>query len=132
MNAPVSAHSPRFSRWLILALVCLALVQLRTAVLAAQRIAQAVADNPPPALDLLAGALWTGAFCAAAWQVFRRARQAYPWAWALISAFGLFTLARLALFAQADYDRARLPLWGLVGLFLMLNLITAVLYGVRR
>jgi prolipoprotein diacylglyceryltransferase len=73
-------------------------------------------------LEFAAGAFW--ALCAAvicSWLWRRRPDAAQKTVW-LIGAFSLYSLARLVIYAQSDYDRGRLPFLtiGLVSLVVVL------------
>jgi hypothetical protein len=71
-------------------------------------------------LEVIAGALWAGAFAWAAWRLLRGKRGVVSLALGLILAFVTYSAVRLLIFARADYDRGRLPfLWVTLGLILL-------------
>lgn len=120
-NEPIP--NPKRFRWLIVLMVSLALFQAGAAVRALQIPATlATQVKLVPAIEVTAGALWAGgaAFLALAlWQ--RRPRAARQSMWLLVG-FSIYSLFRLFLFTQADYDRGRLPflvMAALIGLALM-------------
>jgi cytochrome bd-type quinol oxidase subunit 2 len=69
----------------------------------------------PPGLQFVAGGLWALLFgFITVTLIQNRLRTIQPVLWTL-AAFVGYSVLRLALFAQADYDRARLPfLWGIL------------------
>jgi hypothetical protein len=78
--------------------------------------------GPPPAFDVLFGALGAVTMlllAAALWRM-RRGRAAWVLALAVWTGFAAAVTARLALFVRADYDRARLPFFGVVTVTLLL------------
>jgi hypothetical protein len=95
----------------------LLLIALTLAVVHAVGVARALQSAPVPAdqvsllpaLEFIAAALWALLFALVALRLWRRlpgARRLFGWAgigWIV------YSVARLALFARADYDRQRLP-----------------------
>ncbi len=111
----MSADPPRPFRLVGLALI-VALISFGTAYTAITRPAALSAEMTlPPALDFVGGALWAAIFVFVALRLWRRAGRARrSFAWASIGWIG-YSLARLSIFARADYDRERLPFLLLIG-----------------
>jgi hypothetical protein len=61
-----------------------------------------------PALEFIAAALWAMVFAVVALRLWWLHRARRLFGWTLISWIA-YSVARLALFARADYDRQRLP-----------------------
>jgi len=97
-------------RWLIAIALILAIYQ---AVATVNGLQQAVM----PGLDLVgvgvvtvvAGAVWAVLFCTTAYRMFRHGGRSQRLFYGLLIAFMIYNLLRVTLFAQADYDRQRLP-----------------------
>lgn len=106
-------------RFLAVLTAALALFQIISALLVLQRSESLAAQIAvPPALDIVGGLLWGGAFALQLWRG--------SWGLTLYAGFALYSVLRLALFARADYDLGRLPfLWLLVGTFMI------VVYALR-
>ncbi len=107
MNANAPTH--KRPRWLIALLIGLVLFQanaaLRTLRVPAELAAQV---RLLPALEFVAGIFWTlgaGLLLWAIWQ--RRPSAVQRSLWFLIG-FSIYSLVRLFLFTQADYDRGRM------------------------
>ena len=98
-------------RWLIALAALLALLQTG-AVWWALRVPDDAATlvGLPPAANAALSAGWALAFAWLVVRLMRRRPRGRLYAAALVGGFALYSLARLALFAQADYDRQRLPL----------------------
>jgi uncharacterized membrane protein YsdA (DUF1294 family) len=62
-----------------------------------------------PAWEFVAGALWALAFALAAFMLWRGNPRAVFRSGFLLCVFIIYSVARLALLARADYDRQRLP-----------------------
>ncbi len=110
MKEPVISSSPRRERGLIVVAALLALIQA-SAAWRALHVHDALAAQVSllPGLEAAAGAGWA---LAAAWvtvMLLRRRPRARWYATGLLAGFALYSLGRLAVFAQADYDRQRLP-----------------------
>ncbi|MBK9124878.1 MAG: hypothetical protein IPM16_17410 [Chloroflexi bacterium] len=92
------------------------------------------AFGPPPAFDIVFGALGAMAMLLLAAALWRRRRGVAAWALALAGWSGLTAAVtvRLALFARADYDRARLPFFGVVTVTLLATAVVAGLWHRRR
>jgi hypothetical protein len=88
----------------------LALIEAGAAVEALRMPAELAAQvSVPVALEVIGGVVWALVFAVVTFRLARRdARAGLLTAWALI-AFSIYTVARLLLFTQADYDRQRLP-----------------------
>lgn len=93
--------------WLITLLIALGLYQAGVA-LQALRVPPELAAQVhlPLALDFVAGVLWALLFSLGAVNLIQK-RPAYTVR--VVSGFIVYSVVRLALFAQADYDRQRLP-----------------------
>lgn len=87
----------------------------------------AVPTSLLPGLELAAGIIWGTLFGLASLGLARRRRRgALIFAWLMIG-FSLYSLGRLAVFAQADYDRQRLPfLAAITAVFIILLAVTIV------
>ncbi len=85
-----------------------------------------------PALEFLVAGMWAGVFAFQAWLLMRSAdkRRARRRTVVMLGAFVVYTVARLAVFAQADYDRNRLPF--LLLLTVIVLFIFTVYYGVTH
>lgn len=122
--------SPRYSRWLILLTTLLALYQASAAlwVLALPPTVTARLSWPPLAALSLA-VVWALIFTVLTYNLLRsRPRTGVYLALALVG-FLAYHAARLLLFAEADYDRQRLP-FVLVGTSALIVLPLA--YWLRR
>jgi hypothetical protein len=77
----------------------------------------------PLPLEFVAGALWALLFAAITVNLLHRrtAHRVVP----VLSGFILYSLARLLLFTQADYDRTRLPFLAALSLVLLVVLAAA-------
>lgn len=107
MKEPVISSSPRRERGLIVVAALLAIMQASAAWRALHIPGEQV--SLLPGLEAAAGAGWA---LAAAWVMvilLRRRPRARWYATGLLAGFALYSLGRLAVFAQADYDRQRLP-----------------------
>ena len=124
-NSPIPA---RTRRWLLRISLVLALIQgaaiYNTLTRPAELDAQAHLSRP---IELAAGILWALIFTFIAFTLLQRKRHALRIAlWGLMG-FALYSVARLALFAQAEYDRQRLPF-----LFIVMTLFLLVLTAFLR
>jgi len=71
-------------------------------------------------LEFVAGIVWAGAFVWATWRLIRGKRGSVNLALGLALTFATYSVLRLFIFAQADYDRGRMPfLWVTLGLILL-------------
>ncbi|MFN8373104.1 MAG: hypothetical protein U0694_09545 [Anaerolineae bacterium] len=96
------------------------------------------ATTPPPlaavvalplGLELVLSGLWALLFGSATFALLRQKSRAVFRALMLISVFIIYSAVRLLLFAQADYDRQRLPFLFII---VILLLIFPVIYLIRR
>lgn len=87
----------------------------------------AVPTSLLPGLEFAAGTIWGALFGLASLELVRRRRRAVRvFAW-LVIGFSLYSLGRLVVFAQADYDRQRLPfLVAITAVFIILPAVTIV------
>lgn len=110
--SPSQLHlPPARRRWLIALLLSLTLFQAGAALRALQRPPElAGLVVLPPALEMVAAVLWALCFAAALIALVRRSTHALRYNGWLLSAFVLYSAARLALYTRADYDMQRLPL----------------------
>lgn len=120
--------TPRRRWWLIALTAALALMQTGAVVRTLQRppeLAALVSLNPP--LELIAGGGWALLFGGITVNLLR-SRAAQPAILALCGFF-IYSVVRLMLFAQADYDQNRLPFLILLSLCL---LVFPVAFLLRR
>lgn len=117
-------NPPKRKHWLIVITMGLALFQAGAAV-RVLRLPAEIAAQTNLALPLeIAVSLFWAAFavvvCRRLWQ--RRADAVRKAGW-LTGTFSLYSVARLVIYAQADYDRGRLPFLalGLACIFLVLS-----------
>lgn len=118
------------SRYLSLLTLGLALFQAGAAYRAATTppaLASVVAL--PLGLEFVLSGIWTLLFSYAAFALIRHQSRAVYRAIMLMSVFIIYSVARLALFVRADYDRQRLPFLLIV---VILILIFPVIYLLRR
>lgn len=106
----MNTEQPRRSRWFITLMGLLALFQggaaLRVLHIAPDLTAQIALSLP---LEFVVSLLWTGTAALTARALWLRRPAAERQARALLAGFVGYSLLRLILFAQADYDRGRLP-----------------------
>jgi hypothetical protein len=132
-------RAPRFSRLLGIGMIGLAAVQVGAAARAltlSSDLAAVVSVARP--LDFVAAVLWGIAFSAAGVLLLRKSARrdllrrwnARRLALVLLGGFALYSLARLAVFAQADYDRGRLPF--LIIITALFLLLVTIFYGVAH
>lgn len=116
-------------RWLVVASAAAAAV---LAVLAAR--AGTAVFGPPPAFDVAFGAGGAVAMLLLAARLWRMRRGSAAWALALAGWGGLAAAVtvRLALFARAEYDRARLPFFSVVTVTLWAFAVGVALWRHRR
>ena len=94
--------------WLITLLAALGLYQAGVALHALRVPPELVAQvHLPLALDFVAGVLWALLFILGAVNLVQKRPASYNVR--VISGFIVYSVVRLGLFAQADYDRQRLP-----------------------
>ncbi|MBK8026914.1 MAG: hypothetical protein IPK19_37385 [Chloroflexi bacterium] len=105
----------------MLLLVCLAMTLVQASA-AARAIGTPPPDNPPAAIELIAGAAWAAAFAAGALRLGQGKPGALRLGFWLCVLFVDYTVIRLFLFAQADYDRGRLPALVAVAVLLTVSL----------
>ena len=115
---------PPFTRILICILVILCVVQVGAVIRVISLPAQIAAlVHFFPVFEVVAGLIWAGAFAWMAWRLIRASRCARVRAAMLITGFALYSVVRLVVFAQADYDRARLPFLGILVILLIFLVI---------
>ena len=87
----------------------------------------AVPTSLLPGLEFTGGIIWGALFAWASLALAQRRRRAVlVFAW-LVIGFSLYSLGRVAAFAQADYDRQRLPfLIGITAAVIILPTVTIV------
>jgi hypothetical protein len=104
------SHAHRRPHWLIILIVSLALFQLGAAIRTLQvPDALAAQITLPLPLEFIVGILWALVFAWLTPNLIRlksNARRHTVWA---VIGFAVYSVARLLLFTQADYDRQRLP-----------------------
>jgi hypothetical protein len=122
-------HNPtRRPRWLIILTLLLSIFQIGSAT----RVLQIPADVAAQIhlilpLEFIASAVWAILAALVMVGLFQRWQRAQLYATILLVAFTLYSLVRLALFAQADYDRERLPFLFAVGsVFIIITLVYIV------
>lgn len=129
----VKSSTPRTSRLLAIGMIGLAVVQVGVAVQSLTlpaELASSVSLLLP--FEFVAAALWAGVFALVGLQLWRQGRslKLRRLALILLGGFAVYSLARLAIFTQADYDRERIPfLLILTALFLF---IVSIFYGVTH
>ncbi|MFN8529007.1 MAG: hypothetical protein U0670_10375 [Anaerolineae bacterium] len=139
MNDETSSRrtaATRLSRLLVPGLFLLMLIQVGAAVrifTLPSSLADSIANrlSLPVVWDSAISAVWAAAFAWIVSRILRHDTRANRWSAYLVASFGVYTVGRLVIFVQADYDRARLPLLGVSVLVLSL-LLAAYLHGVRR
>ena len=72
------------------------------------------ATQPTPSLQALLSLGWTVIGGFALFRLWRRSPWASAQAVGILLAFAAYSLLRLLLWARADYDRSRGPLWGVL------------------
>jgi hypothetical protein len=120
-NISHPAQSAGCSHWLAALTGLLALVQVGAALHALQirpELAAQVSLSMP--LEIAASLIWALLSAVVTFALLRRQPRAIHYtAWLLIG-FTVYSLGRLALLAQADYDRQRLPFLAVASLVLLL------------
>jgi hypothetical protein len=120
----MSTEQPRRSRWFIILMGLLALFQGGAAVrvlhIALDLTAQISLSLP---LEFVVSLLWTAAAALAVRGLWLRKPGAERHARAVLVGFVGYSLLRLILFAQASYDRGRLPFLLIVGGLLCASLV---------
>ncbi|MBL8154766.1 MAG: hypothetical protein JNM70_11335 [Anaerolineae bacterium] len=120
----MSTEQPRRSRWFIMLMGFLALFQGGAAVrvlhIAPDLAAQITLSL---ALEFVVSLLWTGTAALTARALWLRRAAAGRQARAVLIGFVGYSLLRLILFAQAPYDRGRLPFLLVVGGLLCASLV---------
>ena len=103
---PTPTHTRKRARILILLTALLACVQFGAAIRALQ-VPQTVAEkiSLPLPLDFVASLLWALISLTVLVLLWRRARRAHLYAAWLAIGFSIYSLLRLLLFSQAEYDR---------------------------
>jgi len=129
---PTPAPTRKRARLLMLLTTLLALVQLGAAV-RGLNVPDALADriSLPLPLEFVAGVLWALVSLGVLALLWRRERRARLYAAWLAVGFSIYSLLRLLLFSQADYDRGRYPFL-LVVIALLLILPVAYIVRFRR
>lgn len=88
---------------------------------------QQVPTSLLPALEFVAAGLWAFGFAIAIVSVWRRSLRARRLMLGLMLGFALYSVARLAIFARADYDRGRLPFLSIaLAIFVAVVLILSI------
>ena len=128
---PTAEKSPipaRPRRWLLRISIVLALIQAGAIYNTLQRRADLDAQvHLSLPIELTASILWALIFTFIAFTLLQRKRHALRIAlWGLIG-FALYSVVRLALFTEAEYDRQRLPF-----LFIVITLFLLVLTAYLR
>jgi hypothetical protein len=101
---------PRRPRWLILLTALLALFQVGAVVNALRLPPDLVAQlSINPAVDAVAGVIWALLAVILCIRLIQRRVEAGRAAAWLLASFGVYTVIRLVIFTQADYDLGRLP-----------------------
>lgn len=97
-------------RWLIVIALTLAIYQGLAAINGLQQPGVLGIDlGQVGLLQVVTGVVWAVLFLTAAYRLFSHARRARQFFYVLLIAFVVYSLLRLILFAEADYDRQRLP-----------------------
>jgi hypothetical protein len=120
----------RWTRLLLAAaLLVLSVYQVAAVVRALQPAPDLSAQVALPLVPAAIGAgLWACLLCAAAIFTFRAPlERAQRWGLTALFGFAAYSSARLAIFAQADYDRGRIPF--LLALLLVLALPVLLMWG---
>ncbi|NDJ62841.1 MAG: hypothetical protein GYB67_17095 [Chloroflexi bacterium] len=100
----------RLLRLLTLLSGTLAIIQAISALRAVQVFATVdVQTSLLPPLEFVAGGLWAGVFALVSRRLLQQQARAVRAALQTLTVFVIYSTLRLYLFAQADYDRARLP-----------------------
>jgi hypothetical protein len=129
---PTPTRTRKRARLLILLTALLACVQFGAAMRALQ-VPPTVAEkiSLPLLLDFIASLLWTLISLAVMVLLWRRVRRARLYAAWLAIGFSIYSLLRLLLFSQAEYDRGRFPFL-LVVVALLTILPVAYIVRIRR
>ena len=114
-------------------LILLGLHQITSAVTVLQQadidiLRQAM--QPLPALQVVLSLVWTVVSSVGLLRLWRRSPWASVQAVGILLAFAAYSLLRLLLWARADYDRSRGPLWGV--LLGMIGVASLTLYWRTR
>lgn len=120
----------RWTRFLLAAaLGALTLVQLTALVRALQTPSDLAALlTLPSGVAAIGAGVWACLLCAAAIFTLRAPlERARRWGLTALLGFAAYSIARLAIFAQADYDRGRIPF--LLALLLVLALPVLLMWG---
>lgn len=125
-------HPPKRPIRLILLTALLALFQLSSAVRAVQippETAARLSLSIP--LEVAAGVAWACAFALASVLLVKRRPHALRYAAWATGSFLVYNVARLVIFARADYDRARLPLLATLVAIMVLVSVATVTWRMR-
>jgi hypothetical protein len=127
-----STRTRKRSRLLILLTALLAAVQVGAALRALTMPDELAARiSLPIPLEFIAGLLWAFLALIVLYLLWRRERRARLYAAWLAIGFSIYSLLRLLLFSQADYDRGRFPFL-LVVIAILLILPVAYIVRTRR
>ena len=117
----------RNSRWLILLITFFTLMQAGGLIRTIQRSevlsTQLTLSRP---LEIVAGVVWLSVFGWLLWALIRNRPHAQFRAIVVTFGFIAYSVLRLVIFAQADYDRQRIPF-----LVLLLVIMTLLASGIR-
>jgi len=114
-------------------LILLGLHQITSAVTVLQQadidiLRQAM--QPSPAIQALLGLAWVGASGVGLLRLWRRSPWASTQAVGILLGFAAYSLLKLLLWARADYDRGRGPLWAV--LLCMIGVASLMVYWRTR
>src|SRR5688500_2429237 len=104
-------------RLISLFLILLCLHQITSAITVLQQADIDIlrqATQPPPSIQALLSLLWTVTGAIALLRLWRRSPWASAQAIGILLGFAAYSLLRLLLWAQADYDLGRRLLWGVL------------------
>jgi prolipoprotein diacylglyceryltransferase len=126
--------SPKTTRrsWSLIVIIGLLLFSQAGAVLNALRIPSEVAHNLslPPYVQVIAAIFWTLLFGWVAISLLRRNPLAVKRAFLSVVVFVAYSVLRVLIFAQSDYDRQRFPF--LLALSLLLAVLLVSVYMLYR
>jgi hypothetical protein len=132
-NSTPPPARPRYAYWLMLVVALLALMQIVFVIRVLQLPGELASQvNLRIPLEFVAGILWAGVFGFCTLTLVRNRLYALRYTgWALLG-FLVYSVARLFIFAQADYDRQRLSfLLVLTIVILVMVLMRAVWIGIQ-
>jgi hypothetical protein len=105
-----NSSQKHFRRWLFAAMLVLALFQIGETISATGQSAS-IAENMSLSsrARLIAGIFWALLFGLDVVLIVRRTRRALTYTVALLMIYAMYSVARVIIFTQADYNRQRLP-----------------------